>query len=171
MHSTDGWTIVLSLEHEKSADSSSGTDATSLIAASPEPCETSYIDLDATWNMALPLGSDQPSSGNLSSVSPVVVDWVQKQSHPSNANDATRLPLPRSDGNLTRANEAKQARTRTDHSAIRQGRCQSAKKVYDIATLLSLRDTQSVVPVMLRVKPEAIAGDFFDKQAAPASMR
>lgn len=124
--------------------------------------------------MALPLGSDQTSSGSLSSVSPVVVDCVQEQSQhdqPSNANDATRLPLPRSDGNLTRADEAKQARTRTDHSAIRQGRCQSAKKVYDIATLLSLRDTQSVVPVMLRVKPEAIAGDFFDKQAAPASMR
>ena len=34
------------------------------------------------------------------------------------------------------------------------------KRIYDIQTLLAMRYTQSAVPVMLRVKPEAIAGEL-----------
>lgn len=34
------------------------------------------------------------------------------------------------------------------------------KRTYDIATLLGMRHTQGAVPVMLRVKPEAIAGEL-----------
>ena len=39
-------------------------------------------------------------------------------------------------------------------------RQQPEKLVYTIETLLTLRETQRNVPVMLRVKPEAIAGEF-----------
>ena len=41
--------------------------------------------------------------------------------------------------------------------SVHQG---APKRTYDVATLLAMRYTQSAVPVMLRVKPEAIAGEL-----------
>lgn len=54
--------------------------------------------------------------------------------------------------------ESSNASTSQHHVGEAIGR--RTKKVYDIPTLLSLRHVQGQVPVMLHVKPEAIAGDF-----------
>lgn len=167
MHSFGGWTCVPPLGRKQSVDSSSETDAFSLITTNPELRETSYIDIDATRNMALPLSNDQPYSGNLSPVRSAIVDWVQEQSqHDQASSDATRLQLARGDENLPCADQSKRARAKIDDNVSNQKGGRPAKKVYDLATLLSLKETQSAVPVMLRVKPEAIAGECYEVQAA-----
>lgn len=172
MQSSGGWTTVPSLTHKQSIDSGSGTDAFSLINANPELSETNYLELDVTRNMALPLGNDRPSSESLPTVKPAVVDWVQEQSqHDQPSNDATGLQRACVDGTPPVASQAKQPHARMNDHASRQDSCPPATKVYDIATLLRLRETQSAVPVMLRVKPEAIAGECHDIPASQAFMR
>lgn len=172
MEQSWGWTSITSQGHEQSVDSGSGTDAFSLINANPELSENSYLDLDATSNMAVPLRSNQPSSENLPPIRSAVVDWVQDQSqHDQPSNGATGLQRAPVDETPPPVSQAKQARAKTDGNAARQEGRQPAKKVYDIATLLRLKETQSAVPVMLRVKPEAIAGECYDPTASQASMR
>lgn len=164
MQSSEGWTSVPSLAHGPSVDSGSETDAFSLINANLEFSfsDTNFCDVEAISNMALPLGDDQISPENLPPITSAVVDWVQEQSqHDQPLNSATKLQRARVDGTPPRAGQAKQARTRTDDPASRQEGSRSRKKVYDIATLLRLKETQSAVPVMLRVKPEAIAGKCY----------
>ena len=171
MQPSGGSTSVKSQVHTQSVDSSLGTDSFSLINANPELSETSYLDLDAIRNMALPLDSDRPSSENPPPVRSTVVDWVQKQSqHDQPSNDTTGLQCAYGDETPPCAGQAKPSRAQTHGHASRQQGCQRAK-VYDIATLLRLRETQSAVPVMLRVKPEAIAGECYDISASQASMR
>ena len=132
----------------------------SLINANPELSETSYIDFHASTNMALPSGNDGPSSENVPPIRSAVVDWVQEQSqHDEPSKDATGLQRVHVDETPPRAGQAQHAHAKRDNHASHQEGCQPAKKVYDIATLLRLRETQSAVPVMLRVKPEAIAGE------------
>lgn len=172
MQSSGAWTNVPSPPRMQSVDSSPGTDAFSLINANPELSETSFLDLDAIRNMALPLANDRPSSETLPRVRSTIVDWVQEQSqHDQPSNDATELQRAHVAGAPPCASQAKQALAKTDDHASRQEGCQPAKKVYDIATLLRLKETQPAVPVMLRVKPEAIAGECYDVPAFQASMR
>ena len=141
-------------------NSSSEIDAISLISANATLSETSYIDLGAVSNMALPAGNDQSIYENAPSGRPGVVDWVQKHSLHDESSKATTEPHD------SRLNETPPHVDRTKQSCIQvsddhvlnQEVCQPAKKVYDIPTLLRLKETQSAVPVMLRVKPEAIKG-------------
>ena len=159
MPSSRDWTDVPSLAHNQSVDSGSETDAFSLINANPEFGDTNYLDLDENRNMALPLGNDQPSSENLPTIRSTVVDWVHEQSqHDQPSKDASGLQRARVEATPSCASQAKRTHARVDDHASRQDGCQPAKKMYDIASLLRLRETQSAVPVMLRVKPEAIAG-------------
>lgn len=109
--------------------------------------------------MALPLGNDQPPSENLHPLRPAVVDWVEKQSlHDQTSDGATEPQCAQVENVPPVASKQKQARARTSEHASRQEGHQQVKKVYDIPTLLKLKETQSAIPVMLRVKPEAIAG-------------
>lgn len=166
MQSSGSCTVTPTLTHEQSVDYGSGTDVFSLINANPELSETSHFDFHASTNMALPLGNDQPSSENIPPVRSAVVDWVQEQSqHDKPSKDATGLQHVHVDETPPRGGQAQHARAKTDNHASRQEGCQPAKKVYDIATLLMLRETQSAVPVMLRVKPEAIAGKCYEISA------
>ena len=160
MQSSESGKSLPSLAHQQSDDSSSRTDAFSLISVHPDISENSYIDLNATLNMTLPSGNDQPASENVPPVRPTTVDWVQEQSlrdQPSNG--AIGLQRARVDATPPRITEAKQISAKTDYPASTRDVCQPAKNVYDIPTLLKLKETQSAVPVMLRVKPEAIAGE------------
>ncbi|CAD6591607.1 MAG: hypothetical protein ASARMPREDX12_005276 [Alectoria sarmentosa] len=169
MQPSGGSTSVKSLAHTQSIDSGLGTDAFSLINANPEVSETSDLDLDAIRNMALPLNSDRPSSENPPPVRSTVGDWVQKQSqHDQPSNNTTGLQRAYVDKTPPRAGQAKPPRAQThDHASRQEG--YPPAKVYDIATLLRLRETQSAVPVMLRVKPEAIAENIFQYMGAATS--
>ena len=160
MQSSGACIVVLPPAHQHSDDSSSGIDAFSLISANPEPSDTSYLDLDVVCNMDLPLGNDQPSSEDIHPLRPAVVDWVEEQSlHDQTSDGAAELQRARVENVPPLADNVKQARARTSEHTSRQQGHQQVKKVYDIPTLLKLRETQSAIPVMLRVKPEAIAGE------------
>lgn len=86
--------------------------------------------------------------------------WVEQQAtldqglslEPGAASTPPVTPPPRS--NNDRDQYPHTDRPRADPST----RQSLPKYRYDIATLLRLRHTQGAVPVMLRVKPEAIAG-------------
>lgn len=170
MQSSWDWTSVPSLAHRQSVDSGSETDAFSLINANPELGENNY-DLDAITTMALPLNNDPPSSENLPPVRSAISDWVQDQpQHDQHSRDSTGFQREGVDGTPPHAGQEKQAPTNTNEHTPRQEGCQPAKKVYDIATLLRLKETQSTVPVMLRVKPEAIAGKCHDIPTSRVSM-
>lgn len=163
MQSSRDWTDVPSLAQGQSVDSGSGTDAFALDHVNLEPSETNHPDLDAEKKMTLPLGNDPPPSENLPPVRSAIVDWVQDQSqHDRPSKDSTRLQRECLDETTSHAGQGEKAPINTLHHASRQEGYQPARKVYDIATLLRLKETQSAVPVMLRVKPEAIAGECYD---------
>ena len=110
--------------------------------------------------MPLPLSNNQPPSEGHPPLRPAVVDWVEEQSlHDEPSSGTTALKRARVDSLAPHAEQTKQARARTDENASGQEGRQRAKRVYDIATLLKLKETESTIPVMLRVKPEAIKGE------------
>ena len=87
-------------------------------------------------------------------------NWIQGQAKQNLSLDAV---------NTRRAqNQTPPPRPIPSNNTYTKQRCRSAyniqpqpkKLVYTIETLLTLRETQRNVPVMLRVKPEAIAGEF-----------
>ena len=135
MQSSAEWNGVPFSAHAQSVDSGSGTDAFSVINAIPELSYTSHFDAHQPWVMAAPFGR-----------------------YPA-LDHATGLQRARDDRTPPAADQAKQAHAEKDDHKSRQEDCPPAKKVYDIPTLLRLKETQSAVPVMLRVKPEAIAGE------------
>lgn len=142
--------------NRQSDDSGSGVDGFTLINVSPE---SSYLDLNANQNMALPLGKKPPTSESDHPQRPAVVDWVEEQSLPDQtSNDAMGFQRARVDSISPDSGPSKQACADANELASHQEGRQQAK-VYDIPTLLKLRETQRAVPVMLRIKPEAIAGE------------
>ena len=160
MRSSGSWTSVPPQADEPRVDSGSEIDVFSLISSNPDFSETSPLNVDANTSMALPLRDDQSSPEDLPPVRSAVGDWVQEQSqHDQPPNRATGLQRARTPPG---AGQAEQARAKIDDHASLQECSQLEKKVYGIATLLRLRETQSAVPVMLRVKPEAIAGVCYD---------
>ena len=160
MQSPGAWTTVPSLAHQQSDDSGSEIDGFSLISANPELSGTSQLSHNAASNMPLPSSNDQSSSESLSPPRPAVVDWVEEQSLHDQTSGATGLQRARVGSVPPHAGQAKQARSITNEPSSRQEGRQHSRKVYDIPTLLKLKETQSAVPVMLRVKPEAIAGEL-----------
>ena len=166
MQSSGTWTSVPSLINLQSDDSGSGVDGFTLISANPESSENSYLDLNANHNMALPLGNNQHTSETHHRQRPAVVDWVEEQSLPDQtSNDTMEVQGARVDSVSPHSGPVKQARASTNELGSHKAGRQQAK-VYDISTLLKLRDTQSAVPVMLRIKPEAIAGEFIILQSS-----
>lgn len=159
MQSSGTWTSVPSLVNQQSDGSSSGLDGFTLISANPESSQNSYLDLNANHNMALPLGNNPPTPEAHHLQRPAVVDWVEKQSLTNPTSDeAMGVQRARIDSVPPHSGPAKPSRASTNELASHQKGRQQAK-VYDIPTLLKLRETQSAVPVMLRIKPEAIAGE------------
>lgn len=169
MQSSWDWTNVPSLADTRNADSGSRTDAFSLINAITE---LNYLNINATEDMALSLAKDPSSSDNVSPVRSAVVDWVQDQSqHDQQSKNSTGLQQGCGNGTPPHASQPKQAPTNTNGHIPLEERCQPVKKVYDIETLLRLKEAQSAVPVMLRVKPEAIAGKCYRIADSQAAMR
>lgn len=88
------------------------------------------------------------------------IDWVEEQSSQDQPSTPEAVvpcaqpvtPPPR---NLNCENDTSVTKLRSAAPTITK--CHS-KLVYSISTLLSMRHLQGAVPVMLRVKPEAIAG-------------
>lgn len=172
MQSSADWDNVPSSAHAQSVDSGSGPDAFSVINAIPELSYTSHFDAHQPWVMAAPFGVHPTSSVDISSMSSSLVGGDRTHSeHDQPLNDPTGLQRPRDDGTPPAADQGKNADAQKDDHKSRQEDCPPAKKVYDIPTLLRLKETQSAVPVMLRVKPEAIAGECRSYPACQAFLR
>ena len=137
----------------------------SLICVNSELSKTSALDHNATQNMALTSYTHQSTSENIPPVRSAITGSAQKQLLQDNPSDpAIGHQRERVDGTSSRDGQAKQVSADTDgHASLQEGyhpaRNHPARRVYDIPTLLRLKETQSAVPVMLRVKPEAIAGE------------
>ena len=146
--------------HAQSVDSGSGTDPFAVINAIPELSYTSHFDAHQPWVMAAPFGVLPASSIDISSINSSLFDSDRMHSqHDQPSNDATGLQRARDDETPPAADQAKKSPALKHDDKPRQEDCSPAKKVYDIPTLLRLKETQSAVPVMLRVRPEAIAGE------------
>ena len=149
---------IASSSHAQSVDSGSGPDPFSVINAIPELSYTSHFDAHQPWVMTAPFGVLSASSVNSSMSSSLLRSDRMRSQHDQPSNNATGLQPARDDGTLPAADEAKEVDAQKHNHKPRQEDCPPAKNVYDIPTLLRLKETQSAVPVMLRVKPEAIAG-------------
>ena len=119
-----------------------------------------YEMADQTGDMPVPHElQTAPSVNTLPNTSPVVDRVHQQPKHDQPHTPPTTIsqrdlnvtppprPIPSDGAQLDHGRRPARAATRGP-----------AKRVYSIETLLKLRETQSAVHVMLRVKPEAIAG-------------
>ena len=151
---------VPSSSYAQSVDSGSGTDPFTVINAIPELSDTSHFDAHQPWVMAAPFGLLPASPIDISSItsSPLGSDRMHSQ-HDQPLDDAAGCQRARDDGTQPALDQAIKSHAEKHDHKPRQEDCPPAKKVYDIPTLLKLKETQSAVPVMLRVKPEAIAGE------------
>lgn len=116
----------------------------------------------AATGMGPTAATAQAPTKDIAAHTDAVVDWVHQQSNHEQLRNAAIVsrraqmitPPPFDIQGINR--RAERERNRLSGTAGRP-----VKRVYDIATLLKLRETQCAVPVMLRVKPEAIAGRVF----------
>ena len=160
MHSSADSEDGPSSSYAQSVDSDSGTDSFTVINAVPELSHTSHSDAHQPWVMAAPFGVLPASSIDISSITSSLFgsDRMHSQ-HDQPLNDATGCQHARDSGTQPATDQAIKSHAEKDVHKPRQEDCSPARKVYDIPTLLKLKETQSAVPVMLRVKPEAIAGE------------
>ena len=111
MQSSGTWVSVPSLVNQQSDDSGSGVEGFTLISVNPESSENSFLDLNANYNMALPLGNSKPTSETHHTQRPAVVDWVEEQSMSDQAsNDAMEVQRARVHSVSPHSGPAKQAR-------------------------------------------------------------
>ena len=157
--------------HARSVDSGSGTDPFSVINAIPELSYTSHFDAHQPWLMAAPFGVLSASSVDSSVNSSLFRSDPVHSQHDQPSNNAIGLQRAHDDGTTPAAEQAKELDAQKHDQKPRQEDCPPAKNVYDIPTLLRLKETQSAVPVMLRVKPEAIAGKCRSYPAHQAFLR
>ena len=163
---------VASSSHAQSVDSGSGPDPFAVINAIPELSYNSHFDAHQPWVMAVPFGVLPASCIDISSItsSHISPDRMHSQ-HEQPSVNATMLQRACDDGTPPTADQARNADAHKHNHKPRQEECPPAKKVYDIPTLLRLKETQSAVPVMLRVKPEAIAGECRSYPACQAVLK
>lgn len=118
---------------------------------------------DATTTVTAVMTTPNNAQSSLENIAPIASgteNWVHGQAKQNLSLDAV---------NTRRAqNQTPPPRPIPSNDTYTRQRCRSAynikrqpeKLVYTIETLLTLRETQRNVPVMLRVKPEAIAGEI-----------
>lgn len=160
MSSLGSWMDIRSPVGFQTIDAGLETPAYSLTNATSQLLRAQLHNvLDTTENMSSSRDL-QVSSENNPPVTSSVVDWVQRQSKQDVLQHHPAAAMPQRDQNVTPpprpvpSDEARFSQAR--HSTCTAAR-QTVGRVYSIETLLRLRETQSAVPVMLRVKPEAIA--------------
>lgn len=117
----------------------------------PNPDDDVFVD-EPTMATASksPSALAHASAEKIAPQTSAVINWVHQQSQhdqPPGAAKATRR---------VQMATPPQIKTKVVGSSSDHGR--PRRLVYEAATLLKLRNTQCAVPVMLRVKPEAIAG-------------
>ena len=105
--------------------------------------------------VSLPASAESPSPHTSA-----VVDWVHQQSTRDPEKDTTIATETAHTTKLPPSIDPSRA-SGVNHvgDGLVPKRPRPARLIYDIATLLKLRETRFAVPVMLRVRPEAIAGE------------
>lgn len=161
MSSLGSWMKVHSPQGFQSVNSGLDIHAYSLTNATSQVLRAHLHDMaNTTENLASSRDLRASAENNPPNTSKVV-DWVQQQSKNDLPHNPPTTAMPQHDQNVTpppRPIPSDDVQFDYGRRANRTATRKPAKRVYSIETLLKLRETQSVVPVMLRVKPEAIAG-------------
>ena len=158
MSSTGSWINIHSSQHSSSVDSSLDSYASSWVTETFEAPQKHAIST-VTAVMGISTNA-QDSHENIAPIASGTENWVHRQAKQDLSRDAAstrraqnKIPPPRPipfNDTYTK---------KRGHPASNTSR-QPEKLVYSIETLLTLRETQRNIPVMLRVKPEAIAGEI-----------
>ena len=154
------WINIHSAKHSSSIDFSIDSYASSWVTETFEaPREHATSTVTAVMSTS---NSAQDSLENIAPIASGTDNWVHGQAKQNLSRDAASTRRAR---NLTPP-----PRPIPSNDTYTKKRCRSAcntnrepeKLVYSIETLLTLRETQRNMPVMLRVKPEAIAGEIYE---------
>ena len=160
MSLTGSWINIHSPEHSSSVDFGTDSYASSWVTETFEaPREHATSTVIAVMSTSI---IAQDSLENIAPIASGTDNWVHGQAKQNLSRDAASI---RRAQNLTPP-----PRPIPSNDAYTKRRCRSAcntnrepeKLVYSIETLLTLRETQRNMPVMLRVKPEAIAGEIHE---------
>ena len=154
------WINIHSPEHSSSVDSSLDSYASSWVTKTFEaPQKNAISTVTAVMSTSI---NAQGSLENIAPIASGTENWVHGHAKQNLSRDAVSTrraqnltppprPIPANDMYTKQ-------RCRSGYNTNRQPQ----KLVYSIETLLTLRETQRKVPVMLRVKPEAIAGEIHE---------
>ncbi|KAL2044168.1 hypothetical protein N7G274_002873 [Stereocaulon virgatum] len=174
MSSLGSWMNFRSPVGFQNIDSGLETPAYSLTDATSQLLRAQLHNvLDTFENMASSRDL-QVASENNPPVTSSVVDWVRGQSKQDVLQYHPAAAMPQRDQNVTpppRPIPSDEVRFSQARDSTCTAASQTAGRVYSIETLLKLRETQSAVPVMLRVKPEAIAQNIFQHMGAATTRR
>ncbi len=152
------WIIIHSPKHASSVDSGLDSYASSWVTETFEaPRKHATSTVTAVMSTSI---NAQDSVENIAPIASGTENWVHGQAKQSLSRDAANT---RRAQNLTpppRPIPSNDTYTRKRCRSTCNINRQAEKLVYSIETLLTLRETQRNMPVMLRVKPEAIAGEI-----------
>ena len=157
---TGSWIKIHSPEHLSSVDSGLDSYASSWVTETLEPSRkhaTSTVNAVMSTSM-----NAQASLENIAPIGSGTENWVHGQAKQNLSRDAAST---RRAQNLTpppRPIPPNDTYTKQRCRSICNTNRQPEKLVYSAETLLTLRETQRNIPVMLRVKPEAIAGEIHE---------
>ena len=160
MSLTGSWINIHSHQHSSGVDSDLDSYVSSWLTDTFEASQRHAI-LTVTAIMSASTNA-QDSRENIAPNASGTENWINGQS---------KQDLPRDAASTRRAqNKTPPPRPIPSNDTYIKKRCrpvcnanrQPEKLVYSIETLLTLRETQRNIPVMLRVKPEAIAGKLHE---------
>ena len=165
MSSLGSWMKVHSPQGFRSVNSGLDIHAYSLTNTTSQVLRAHLHDMANTTGNLASSRDLQASAENSPPNTSAVVDWVQQQSKHDLPHNPPTTAMPQRDQNVTpppRPIPSDDAQFDYWHHANRTATRKPANRVYSIEKLLKLRETQSAVPVTLRVKLEAIVGKYHD---------
>ena len=158
MSSAGSWTNIYSPGYASSVNSAPDSYASSWATETFD-----VLRNQATSTVTAVMTTSNNAHSSLENIPPITSgteNWVQGQAKQNSSLDTVNTRRVQ--------NQTPPPRPIPSNDTYPRQRCRSAynmkrqpeKLVYTIETLLTLRETQRNVPVMLRVKPEAIAGEM-----------
>lgn len=158
MSCTGSWISIHSPGYSSSVNSAPDSYASSWVT---EIFEVPRNHATSTINAVMTTPNNAQSSlENIAPTGSGTENWIHGQAKQNFSLDAVNTRRAQNQTPPPRPIPSNDTYTRQRCRSTYNIRRQPEKLVYTIETLLTLRETQRNVPVMLRVKPEAIAGEF-----------
>ena len=166
MSLTGSWINIHCPQRSSSVDSSLDSYSSSWVTETFEAPQKHVISI-VTAEMSTSTNA-RDSLENIATIASGTESWLHRQAKQDLSRDAASTRRAQ--------NKTPPPRPIPSNDTYTKKRCRSAcninrqpgKLIYSIETLLTLRETQRNIPVMLRVKPEAIAGEIMNIPASVA---